>query len=124
MLKVFKYLFIANLYSKAKRSLLGAGVMLVLLVTSTFIMNDLLTVASGSEKYLFLLVKWVLILFFMAMFGYYLLKVFNAATAPIRTKPKATEPTAVDDKRERILAKEQLLRKSDLIMDKYVKATL
>jgi len=121
---VFKYLFIANLYSKAKRSLLGAGVMLVLLVTSTFIMNDLLTVASGSEKYLFLLVKWVLVLFFMAMFGYYLLKVFNVATAPIRSKPKESEPVVRDDKKERILAKEQLLRKSDRIMDKYVKATL
>jgi len=114
----------ANLYNKAKRSLLGAGIMLVLLVISTFIMNDILTVASDSEKYIFLLVKWILVLFFMAMFGYYLLKVFNVATAPIRSKTKESEPVVRDNKKERILAKEQLLRKSDRIMDKYVKAAL
>ena len=124
MFKVFKYLFIANLYHKAKRSILGAAIMLLLLVISTFIMNDILSVASGSEKYLFLLLKWVLVLFFMAMVGYFLLKVFNAASSSISIKSRDTEPMIEDIKKKRILGKNHLLSKSDRIMDKYVKASL
>ena len=124
MLKVFKYLFMANLYQKAKRSVLGAGIMILLLIVTTFLMNDLLAVASGREKYIFILLKWALILFFMSMLGYYLLKVFNVASMSVGLKSKDVKPVVADVKKERILGKDQLVRRSDRIMDKYVKATL
>ena len=121
MLKMFKYLFLANLFKKAKKNIVIAASMLLLLMISTFLMNDLLAVASGSDKYLFLLIKWVLILLFIAITVYNLLKVFNTATESVGIKPKSEAVVVTDAKKERILAKEHLQTKSDRIMKKYMK---
>lgn len=120
MLKLFKYIFIVNLYKKAKKNLIMAGVMLILMFISTFLMNDLIEVARGSEKYLFLLTKWVLILVFLAVIAINLLKVFNIAIASIGVKPTYKLSLASTDKKQRLLGKEHLETKSESIIKKYM----
>ena len=94
--------------------------MFILLMFSTLLINDLLDVATGSEKYIFLTVKWIMVFLLLSIIIYNTLKVLNAITQPlsIASSPK---PKVVDTKKEHIMAKEQLSTKSDQIMQKYMK---
>lgn len=122
-MKLFKYLFLVNLFKKAKKHIVIAGGMLLLLMVSTFLMNDFILVATGSEKYLFLLIKWLLILVYMIVIAYNFLKIFNVATTSVSLKPQNEVVLVQDDKKDRILAKEHLTSKSDQIMEKYMKGS-
>ncbi len=120
MFKTLKYLFLANTYRKAKRNILTIVAMFILLMFSTLLMNDLLDVATGSEKYIFLTVKWIMVFLFLSIIVYNTLKILNAITQPLSIA-NSSKPKVVDTKKEHIMAKEQLSTKSDQIMQKHMK---
>lgn len=124
MFKVLKYLFVANLYKKTKNSFLGIFVSVIALIVLSLIVNDLISVASGMNVYILLIIKWVGIFFLLGFIGYSVLKIVNAITTPFTTEEKAVSTNTVvmlDNKKDRILAKEKLNTKSDLILQKYMK---
>ena len=118
MFKVFKYLFLVTLYKKAKKSFVMLAMYVVLLILLSLILNDLISVATGLTVYVLLLVKWVLILLLLLLIAFTLVKIFSVATNPLK---KREEEREVNTKKERILAKEKLSTKSDLILQKYMK---
>lgn len=118
MFKVFKYLFLVTLYKKAKKSFVMLAMYVVLLILLSLILNDLISVATGLTVYVLLLVKWVLILLLLILIAFTLVKIFSVATNPLK---KREEEREVNTKKERILAKEKLSTKSDLILQKYMK---
>ena len=83
----------------------------------SFILNDMMAVASSTVGYLFILVKWVLVLILLGLSFFTLVKIINVASSPF----ESTRSKTVDEKKERILSKEKLQTKSDLIMQKYTK---
>ena len=118
MLKVFKYLFLANLYRKAKKSFVMLAVYIISLVLLNFILNDLIGVATGMVIYVLIFVKWISILVLLILIAFTLLKIFSHASSPFENKD---DEKTLDCKKTRILAKEKLSTKSDLILQKYVK---
>ena len=126
MFKAFKYLLLASLYKKAKKSFVMLFVYLVSLMLISFIINDLMSVSTGVAVYILLLIKWVSILSLLSLIGFSILKIFNIATNPFESKEDEVtksnkEEVFTDTKKDRILAKEKLFTQSDLIMQKYMK---
>ena len=123
MFKILKYFFLANLYNKAKKSFFIIFGSIISLVLISLIINDAIPVASGMSVYILLLIKWISILSLLGLIGFNILRIINVATSPFSTDEKGiiTSENIVDAKKERILNKEILLSKSDLIMQKYMK---
>lgn len=124
MFKALKYLLLANLYSRAKRSFISLLVCIVSLVLVTFIMSDIIGVASGMTLYSLIIIKWLLVIGLMGFLSFHILKIINIATTPFSkdTKAQVADTLKVDSKKNRILNKEKLFTKSDLILQKYMKA--
>ncbi|MCD4667313.1 MAG: hypothetical protein K8R44_01755 [Sulfurimonas sp.] len=123
MFKAFKYLLLASLYKKAKKSFVMLFVYLVALMLVSFIINDLMSISTGVAVYILILIKWVSILALLSLIGFSILKIFNIATNPFKSKEDEINESckAQDVKKDRILAKERLFTQSDLIMQKYMK---
>ena len=124
MFKVFKYLLLANLYNRAKKSFFILFGSIISLVLTSLILSDAVSVASGMSIYILLLVKWITILSLLGLIGLSILKIINIATSPFVTEEKAqdaNETIIAEVKKARVLNKEKLLSKSDLIMQKYMK---
>ena len=126
MFKALKYLFIATLYKKAKKSFMMLFVYIVALIISSLIINDLMVIATGISVYVLLLLKWMVILSLLGLISFSILKIFNIATNPFEKKEdeqthSSVNKVAKDTKKNRILAKEKLFTKSDLIVQKYMK---
>lgn len=122
MFRTLKYLLLANLYKKAKNSFVMLFVYTVLLILFTFIINDILSVSTGSMVYVVLLTKWVVIFSLLALIGFSVLKIFNVASKPFDKGEDSKSETAYKDtKKEKILSKEKLSTTTDLIMKKYTK---
>lgn len=117
MFKAIKYFVLAALYKKAKKSLTMLFIYVVLLLLSSFIMNDLMDISTGVTVYMLFLIKWILILSLLGLIVSSVLKIFNIATNPFEEKGN----TPADTKRDRILCKEKLLTECDLIINKYLK---
>jgi len=119
MFKTLKYLFLASLYKKAKKSFVLLFVYLVALILFLFLISDLLSVATGLSVYIILAVKWTVIPILLALISFSILKIFNIASNPFDSKG---EELAVNDtKKEKILSKQKLQTQSDLIIQKYMK---
>jgi len=123
MFKAFKYLLLAKLYKRAKKSFVILFASLVSLFIVSLIINDLLSIATGMSVYILLTVKWVIILGLLALIFYSFIKILNIALTPFEdvTIPVFKKEEKHDDKKEYILSKEKLHTKSDLIMQKYMK---
>lgn len=126
MYKIFKYLFIANVYKRAKKSIIFLTLSLVALVLTTFMMNDVIAVSSGIGIYILLLGKWSMILLLMGFIGFNIVKIINIFVSPFKASSsegsnKALTNLTRDTKKSKILNKETLFTKSDLIIQKYVK---
>ena len=117
MLKILKYIFVANLYKKAKKSFVMLFIYVVALILLNLIFDDILSITTGAGMYILLLTKWVVILSLLSLIGFSILKIINVATNTFEVKK---EQPAKDMKKDRILAKEKLLSKSDLILQKYI----
>lgn len=126
MFKTFKYLLLASLYKKAKKSFMILFVYVVSLILISFIINDLMSISTGVSVYVLLLIKWASILSLLSLIGFSILKILNIATNPFESKEnevtkKDKSKVSTDTKKERILAKEKLFTASDIIVQKYMK---
>ena len=125
MFKTLKYLFLASLYKKAKKSIVMLCIYVVLLILFSLIINDVISIATGGIVYILLPIKWIVILSLLSLIAFSVLKIFNIASNPFESKDKEkdknTKQTPSGTKRERILAKEELFTQSDLILQKYIK---
>jgi predicted neutral ceramidase superfamily lipid hydrolase len=123
MFKALKYLFLANVYNKTKKSFLTLLISIVLLIVLSFMLNDAISIATGMSIYMLLMVKWISILSLLSLIGYSILKIVNIATAPLTMKKsgQTNSEEVIDNKKDRILNKEKLYTKSDLILKKYMK---
>jgi uncharacterized membrane protein len=122
MFKTLKYLLFAGLYKKAKRSFLVLFGSIITLILINLIISDAVGVSSGMSVYFLLTIKWTANLFLLWLIGFNALKIFNIATNPFASKqPEVKVIKESDTKKDRILAKETLLTKSDLILQKYMK---
>lgn len=123
MFKTLKYLFLASLYKKAKKSFVVLFAYVVSLILFSLMMNDVISVATGGIVYILLPMKWIVILSLLGLIAFSVLKIFNIASNPFDSKDKDenTKQTPSSTKKERILAKEKLFTQSDLILQKYMK---
>jgi hypothetical protein len=126
MFKAFKYLLLASLYKKAKKSFMMLIVYVVSLILISFIINDLMSISTGVTVYILLLIKWASILSLLSLIGFSILKILNIATNPFESKENEVtkndkSKVSTDTKKERILAKEKLFTTSDIIVQKYMK---
>ena len=126
MFKTFKYLLLASLYKKAKKSFMILFVYVVSLILISFIINDLMSISTGVTVYILLLIKWASILSLLSLIGFSILKILNIATNPFESKENEVtkndkSKVSTDTKKERILAKEKLFTTSDIIVQKYMK---
>ena len=120
MFKVFKYLYLANLYNRAKNSFNMSLIYIVTLLLISFIVNDFISISSGSELYMIILLKWVSILILWSLIGLNIFKIFNIATNPFSESSKEIEKET-DTRKDRVLAKKKLQTTSDIIIQKYIK---
>lgn len=124
MFKALKYLLLANLYTKAKRSFIGLFISAVLLILVTFIIGDIISVASGIALYSLIALKWLIVLVLLGLITFNVLKIIHIAITPFAkvTTVQIVDTPEADMKRKKILSKEKLLTKSDSILEKYKKA--
>jgi len=118
MLKLFKYLYLANLYKSAKKSFIMLFVYLISLVLIVFIINDIISVSTTASVYFFILIKWVATVVLLVLIVLTLIKIIDTALNPISGGKTLKKE---DPKKKRILAKEKLTSKSDTILRKYMK---
>ena len=119
MFKTLKYLFLASLYKKAKKSFIILFAYFVALILSMFLLSDILSIATGPFVYIVLAVKWTVIPVLLALISLSILKIFNIASNPFDSNGE--ELAVKDSKKEKILSKEKLQTQSDLILQKYMK---
>ncbi|MEN4046978.1 hypothetical protein [Sulfurimonas sp. NWX367] len=116
MLRILKYLYLANFYRKTKSHI---GILIlygVVLLLVSLIMNDLISVSQESVAYFMLLIKWVIVFALLWLIVLKIIRIFTMASQPF-SKEKKT-----DSKKGHLLSKEKLLTQSEQIMEKYVKA--
>lgn len=118
MFKAFKYLFLASLYKKAKKSFIMLFIYIVSFIFVQFIINDIQSVSTSAVVYILILVKWVIQITLLSLIGFSIFKIFNIASNPFESKENEV---SVDTKKDRIITKEKLFTQSDLIMQKYMK---
>ena len=121
MFKAFKYIFLANLYKKAKKSFILLFAYLATLMLMSFIINDLISISTGVTVYVLLSTKWISIFLLLSLIGFSILKIFNIATNPFESIVDEEVDSSNESKKNRILSKENLYTQSDLIMQKYTK---
>lgn len=117
MFKALKYLFLTNLYKKAKKSFVMLFIYVVSLILFTLVVDDILNISTGIMIYIVLIVKWMVVLTLVSLIAFSILKIFNMASNPFVSKEKESK----DSKKEKILSREKLSTKSDLILQKYMK---
>lgn len=123
MFKVMKYIFLANTYKRAKSSFIMLFVSFVSLIVFSFIMSDIINVSHGIYTYLFLLLKWSVIIALLVLILYSILKIVNVMSTPFSSKREVKGVMKKNErlKKEQILSKEKLYTQSDLIVQKYMK---
>jgi hypothetical protein len=122
MFKIFKYILIANTYNRAKKNFIVLFASFMALILLSFILNDIINASSGVSVYILLGVKWLIVLLFLVVMGYNIVKIINIASTPFESSKISflqTRKEKNDLKKEHILKKETLLTKSDLILKKY-----
>ena len=125
MFKALKYIFLANLYKRAKTSIIIFFSSFVGMVVFSFIINDIISVSHGVGLYVLLGVKWLVLLALLGLMLYSFLKVLNLASSPFENEKKGLvviSHAKADDKKEYILAKDKLYTKSEQILQKYMEA--
>jgi hypothetical protein len=122
MFKALKYLLFVGLYKKAKKSFLILFGSIITLILINLIISDAIDVSSGMSVYFLLIIKWISNLFLLCLIGFSTLKIFNIATNPFASKQSKVKATKESNtKKDRILSKETIFTKSDLILQKYMK---
>jgi hypothetical protein len=84
-------------------------------------MNDIIAVSGGGFVYIFLMIKWIVILTLLGLIAFTLLKIFNVIKNPFEREQKDIKVALGDSKKEHILSLDQLVSKSDSIINRYIK---
>jgi len=116
MFKLVKYYVSLNLYQNAKGNVLIILASVVLFMVSIFLFSDLITMAPGNEKYAFIIAKWIVLLFILIVMVWNIGAAFKKVRHPFQNKSKYEK---LDERKEKLLAKERLQNKHDLILKKY-----
>jgi len=114
MFKIAKYYFLLSLYQKTKRNILAIMLFTMLFLVSSYIFTDL--IAMAEEKLGLVLAKWTVILILLAVIAFNVSQIYKALPTLFKQKEKAQR---VDSKKEKIISKERLLSRSDMIINKY-----
>lgn len=126
MFKTLKYIFLASLYKKAKKNFKMLFIYIIALILINLIVDDLMGVTTNLTIYILLAIKWSSTFVLWYLIGHNIFKIFNMATNPFEQKEdlatqSVDDTTSSDSKKKRILDKDKLLTKSDLIIQKYMK---
>lgn len=118
MLRFFKYMYVLSVLKRSKLNIVVLVSLLLVLMLGIMIFNDLISVYESKSIYLYLLAKWVFIVFMLALIIATFAKIIHIAINPLKSKDNAKE-SDVDKKKQKLVEKEKLLTKSDLIMKRY-----
>ena len=125
MFKILKYFFVISLYKKAKKQFVILAISLITILLSSLIISDVMTVVSGLNLYVLIVLKWCINLSMILLLALTLLKIIKLAMpAPIIIKPKkevTVAKEAVNSKKETTLKKDRLFTESEMILQKYAK---
>ncbi len=114
MFKIAKYYFLLNWYQKTKRNMIAIMVFFVLFIVSTYMFADL--IAMADEKLGLVIAKWIAILVLLAVIAFNVGQIFKSVPTPFKKEEK---DQVVDSRKEKIVSKEHLVSRSDLIINKY-----
>ncbi len=114
MFKMAKYYVLVNLYRKAKRNIVVILVSLMIMVLLSYLFSDLVAMEMDTG-YLFVL-KWAMYLILLSVIVW---NVRKMTSLDILVFGKQNQETVIDAKKEKILKKEHLLSKSEIILNKY-----
>ena len=102
-----------KLYRNAKHNVLLVLLSIILFIVSAFVFADLMAMAQGNEKYTFLMAKWVLLLSILVAI------VWNTRVALKKVRQSLSmkrKQKVKDTRKEKLLVKERLESKQDLIL--------
>ncbi len=116
MFKLAKYYVFLNLYQNAKRNVLIVLASVVLFMMSIFLFSDLIIMAHGNEKYTFIIAKWIVLLSILIVIIWNIRVALKKVRHPFQNESKYEK---LDERKEKLLAKERLQSKNDLILKKY-----
>ena len=114
MFKIAKYYFLLSWYQKTKRNMIAIIVFTVLFIVSTYMFADL--IAMADEKLGLVIAKWIAILVLLAVIAFNVGQIFKAVPTPFKKEEK---DQVADARKVTIVTKEQLVSRSDLIINKY-----
>jgi len=114
MFKLAKYYFLFNWYQKTKRNMIAIMVFFVLFLVSIYMFDDL--IAMADDKFELVIIKWIVILIFLSAIVCNMVKLLKVVPVPFK---KEESDVVADKRKEKIIAKERLLSRSDLIINKY-----
>jgi len=117
MLKIFQYLFIVNIYKRSKRYMHLLLIALLFMVFTSFIMEDLISISSGTKLSFLVTIKWSILFLLLSLVLYSFYKIVKISTSSFKGEKR--EERADKSKKESLLAKEILSTKSDFIIEKY-----
>lgn len=116
MFKAIKYIYLLTLIKKAKKHFIWLITYFVSIILLSLMFNDIIEVSSGMMVYGLVLFKWGINLILIGLIFFTFMKIINLASNPLRK----SNIEAIDNKKEKILSKEVLRSKSDLIIQKYI----
>lgn len=116
MFRIVKYYFILNLYQKTKRNMVAIIVSVFFMTLVPYFFTDFIDMVESSDRYVPVIWKWILLLFLLSILIFNVLRIFKAIHIPFLKEQKVKSP---DFRKERILEKDHLLSRSDLILKKY-----
>ena len=127
MFKILKYFFVISLYKKAKKQFVILAISLITILLSGLMISDVMTVVSGLDLYILIVLKWCIILSMILLIALTLLKIIKLATpAPIikkLIKEVTVAKEAGNSKKETTLKKDRLFTESEMILHKYEKGS-
>ena len=118
MFKLAKYYVLVNIYKRARFSVLLVLVSLILMFITSLVFADLMTMEDGGGKTVFIAVKWFILFTLLSLMFYHLRKILRSASRPFGITESKAE-IIVNKKRERLMSKENLHSRSDLVLEKY-----
>ena len=124
MFKILKYLLAMSFYKKAKKQLILLTMLLLSLWVSSSVINDLIGASSGMNLYALIALKWIVMLALLSFIVLKILKIMHLLIPnPLSKEKRAKKSKNITPKKAYIMNKETLLTESEMILQKYSKAT-
>lgn len=116
MFKLAKYYMLLNLYKKGKKNIIVIVASLVAMIFVSYIFSDIIGMIDSSSRYGFVAIKWLLLLGLVWIIVFNVRKMMKTISLPFECEGN---DGMIDERKEKILAKEQLMSRSDRIVEKY-----